>query len=274
MKPIFAPTLIALSIGMALTACNNANDTVASDKASLETKVAATTPTTTTPTEPAANSNQEVVDALNANLQASSIEQTVISAVPTDMPDLYWVTGDGMPPFFTDKTGSYIVQGQVVQLGNGEPVDITAKLQAQVAGQALAKVPTSEMIIYPAKGDTKAVVYAFTDADCGYCRKLHSEMDDINAEGVEVRYLAWPRSEQTFPKMESIWCSDNQTQAMDTAKAGGNVANATCNSPVQKQFDLGASLGVRGTPAIFTQSGQQIGGYLPARQLAQAAIAN
>ena len=59
---------------------------------------------------------------------------------------------------------------------------------------------------------------------------------------------------------------------MDQAKMGANVQAPSCNNPVKEQIELGMSLGVRGTPAIFTESGQQIGGYLPAAQLAQTAI--
>lgn len=130
------------------------------------------------------------------------------------------------------------------------------------------------MIIYPAKGVTKSVIYAFTDADCPYCAKLHEEMEDINARGIEVRYLAWPRSQESIPKMEAIWCSEDRNAAMDQAIMGANVQAPSCNSPVKSQIDLGMALGVRGTPAIFTESGQQVGGYLPAAQLAQAVGAN
>ena len=35
-----------------------------------------------------------------------------------------------------------------------------------------------------------------------FCRKFHSEIDEVNALGIEVRYLPWPRSEQTMPIME------------------------------------------------------------------------
>ena len=99
-------------------------------------------------------------------------------------------------------------------------------------------------------------------------------MADINARGIEVRYLAWPRSQESVPKMEAIWCSQDRNAAMNQAKSGADIQAPSCSNPVQAQMALGASLGVRGTPAIFTQSGQQIGGYLPAAELAQAAIAN
>ncbi|MDE0490701.1 DsbC family protein [Psychrobacter sp. A3] len=219
-----------------------------------------------------AASDAAVVSALQENLKASGIEETILSAVPTDMDGIYWATAEGLPSFFTDKSGKHIIQGQIIAVGDGAPVDISAALVANTAQKALQAVDKDELIIYPAKGETKAVVYSFTDADCPYCTKLHEEMADINARGIEVRYLAWPRSQASVPKMEAIWCSQDRHAAMNQAKMGANVQAPSCENPVAAHMALGARLGVRGTPAIFTESGQQIGGYLPAEQLAQTAI--
>ena len=220
------------------------------------------------------DSDAKVVKSLQANLKASGIEETILSAVPTDMTGIYWVTAEGLPSFFTDKAGKHIIQGQIIAVGAKAPVDISAALLASTAQEALKAVDKKDMVIYPAKGATKAVVYAFTDADCGYCRKLHEEMDDINTRGIEVRYLAWPRSQESVPKMEAIWCSQDRKAAMNQGKAGADVQAPSCANPVQEQMALGAKLGVRGTPAIFTEAGQQVGGYLPAAQLAEAVGAN
>ena len=220
------------------------------------------------------DSDAKVVKSLQANLKASGIEETILSAVPTDMTGIYWVTAEGLPSFFTDKAGKHIIQGQIIAVGAEAPVDISAALLASTAQEALKAVDKKDMVIYPAKGATKAVVYAFTDADCGYCRKLHEEMDDINTRGIEVRYLAWPRSQESVPKMEAIWCSQDRKAAMNQGKAGADVQAPSCANPVQEQMALGAKLGVRGTPAIFTEAGQQVGGYLPAAQLAEAVGAN
>ncbi|KAA0927497.1 DsbC family protein [Psychrobacter sp. ANT_H56B] len=220
------------------------------------------------------DSDAKVVKSLQANLKASGIEETILSAVPTDMTGIYWVTAEGLPSFFTDKAGKHIIQGQIIAVGAEAPVDISAALLASTAQEALKAVDKKDMVIYPAKGAIKAVVYAFTDADCGYCRKLHEEMDDINTRGIEVRYLAWPRSQESVPKMEAIWCSQDRKAAMNQGKAGADVQAPSCANPVQEQMALGAKLGVRGTPAIFTEAGQQVGGYLPAAQLAEAVGAN
>lgn len=217
-----------------------------------------------------ADSDPAVVKSLQENLQASGIEETITSAVPTDMDGIYWVSAEGLPSFFTDKSGKHIIQGQIISVGGEVPVDISSPLVARTAQETLKNVDKSEMIIYPATGATKSVIYSFTDADCPYCTKLHEEIDDINARGIEVRYLAWPRNQQSIPKMEAIWCSEDRIAAMDQAKMGANVQAPTCDNPVAEHMALGASLGVRGTPAIFTESGEQVGGYLPAAQLAQA----
>ncbi|SJN44201.1 DsbC family protein [Psychrobacter sp. JB385] len=258
----------ALLVVVAAGCSNNAADATSNSSVvnAAATKVSAA--------KVAADNDPAVVEALQTNLTASGIEERIVSAVPTDMEGIYWVTAEGLPSFFTDKSGKHIIQGQIIAVGEAQPVNISAALAAKTAQEALKAVDKKEMIIYPAKGETKSVIYAFTDADCGYCRKLHEEMDDINARGIEVRYLAWPRSQESVPKMEAIWCSQDRNAAMNQAKMGADVQAPSCANPVQEHMALGARLGVRGTPAVFTETGEQVGGYLPAAQLAEAVGAN
>lgn len=255
-------SIISALLVLGIAGCSN---NAASDSSTV--KNVQTSSTTNTAT---ADSDPAVVKSLQENLQASGIEETITSAVPTDMDGIYWVSAEGLPSFFTDKSGKHIIQGQIISVGGEVPVDISSPLVARTAQETLKNVDKSEMIIYPATGATKSVIYSFTDADCPYCTKLHEEIEDINARGIEVRYLAWPRNQQSIPKMEAIWCSEDRIAAMDQAKMGANVQAPTCDNPVAEHMALGASLGVRGTPAIFTESGEQVGGYLPAAQLAQA----
>ena len=259
-----AALLVIVAAGCSNNAADATNNTDLVNSSKSKTSTAAVSK----------DSDAKVVKSLQANLKASGIEETILSAVPTDMTGIYWVTAEGLPSFFTDKAGKHIIQGQIIAVGAEAPVDISAALLASTAQEALKAVDKKDMVIYPAKGATKAVVYAFTDADCGYCRKLHEEMDDINTRGIEVRYLAWPRSQESVPKMEAIWCSQDRKAAMNQGKAGADVQAPSCANPVQEQMALGAKLGVRGTPAIFTEAGQQVGGYLPAAQLAEAVGAN
>lgn len=255
-------SIISALLVLGIAGCSN---NAASDSSTVKNVQTSSTTNAVT-----ADSDPAVVKSLQENLQASGIEETITSAVPTDMEGIYWVSAEGLPSFFTDKSGKHIIQGQIISVGGEVPVDISSPLVARTAQETLKNVDKSEMIIYPATGATKSVIYSFTDADCPYCTKLHEEIEDINARGIEVRYLAWPRNQQSIPKMEAIWCSEDRIAAMDQAKMGANVQAPTCDNPVAEHMALGASLGVRGTPAIFTESGEQVGGYLPAAQLAQA----
>jgi thiol:disulfide interchange protein DsbC len=113
-------------------------------------------------------------------------------------------------------------------------------------------------------------ITVFTDVECGYCRKLHSEIAQLNDRGVQVRYLAYPRAgpgTDDWAKMEAVWCSTDRKKAITDAKAGKAIKAAQCSTPIAKQYKLGEQLGVRGTPAIFTDSGEYIGGYLAPDQM-------
>ena len=219
---------------------------------------------------PAAKNESQLQQLLAANLAKSGITAKITSVTATSMPNIYWVKAEGLPAFFTDATGQYVVQGDIIKVGGAKPEHISANLQAQDAKASLATIDKKDMIIFPAKGQTKAAIYVFTDADCGYCRKFHSEIDEVNALGIEVRYLPWPRSEQTMPIMEKIWCSSDRKKALTDAKLGLPINAPTCSNPVRKIYELGANLGINGTPAVFDTEGHQLGGYVPPTELAQA----
>ncbi|OOS25655.1 DsbC family protein [Moraxella pluranimalium] len=253
---IFTSTLL-------LTACGDKAQT--QNQAKTDTKATAQT---------TSSGDTAVIQALQANLDKSGVTIKVTNAIATQMPDIYWVSFDNAPAMFTDKSGTYLIQGQIAKLGDGEPVDIGADLLSAIAKDALAKVPESEQIIYPAKGDKKAHIYVFTDPTCHYCQKLHSEIDAITTGGVEVRYLAWPRAQKDVPLAKAIWCSSNRQDALAQAKQGKAINAPDCDNPVEQHMALGHTLGVSGTPAIFTASGMQIGGYVPADELIKLAIDN
>ena len=122
----------------------------------------------------------------------------------------------------------------------------------------------------PEKTDYDLLV--FTDIDCGYCRKLHNQMEEYNENGIAIHYLAFPRAgigSASYDKYVSVWCADDQQAAMTLAKNGGENESASCPNPIAEQYDLGRELGVTGTPAIVTTDGMLIPGYVPPAQLRQ-----
>ena len=110
----------------------------------------------------------------------------------------------------------------------------------------------------------------FTDIDCGYCRKLHSQIDEYLEQGIAIHYLAFPRAGIGSPSYNtavSVWCADDRQGALTAAKAGETVEPLQCENPVAEQYQLGLDLGVTGTPALLTSDGSMIPGYMPPETL-------
>jgi thiol:disulfide interchange protein DsbC len=189
---------------------------------------------------------------------------------------LYQVNAKGYEPVYATADGRYLFQGELLEVQGSRIVNVQDVGQADERKAALAALSPADSVNFPAAGGKpKAIIHVFTDVDCGYCRKLHGEIAQINQLGIEVRYLAFPRSGEntaTARKLDNVWCAKDRQSAMTLSKQGKPVPEASklCKSPVSKQYELGVELGVRGTPAIFAPDGSQIGGYMAPQALAKA----
>ena len=188
---------------------------------------------------------------------------------PAPIPGLYEVML-GTDMVYLSEDGRYILQGDLIDLG--ERINLSERERAVARKHILESIPASESIDFVPDG-AQHTVYVFTDITCGYCRRFHSDMVELNGKGVAVRYLAFPRAgidSESFKDMESVWCAADRNAAMTLAKQGNQVTPAQCDNPVKRQYELGQSLGVRGTPAIYLENGQELPGYVPPDTLLQA----
>lgn len=185
---------------------------------------------------------------------------------PSPIKGLFEVTL-GADTGYVSADGRFLISGEMFDIESR--TNLTETGRNDIRKKLLAKLDEKEMIVF-APDAPKHTITVFTDVECGYCRKLHSEIEQINKLGVRVRYMAYPRAgpgTDDWTKMEAVWCSKDRKSAITQAKQGTDVKAAGCATPVAKQYALGEQFGVRGTPAIFTASGDYIGGYLPPQQL-------
>ncbi len=171
---------------------------------------------------------------------------------------------------YVSDDGRYLLQSQ--------PFDLQARQPATSPGlkafrrDALATAPQQDRIVF-APPNPSYTVTVFTDAECGYCRRMHQQIGDYNRLGIAVEYLAFPRmgmASDDFRDMVSVWCASDRRKALTAAKSGQGVTRRQCTSPVAMQYTLGQRVGVSGTPAIFAPDGTQLGGYLPPQELRAA----
>lgn len=205
------------------------------------------------------------------------VEQALAKALPelkpdsikeAPMPGLYEVTA-GPNVFYVSQDGRFLLQGKLLDLQARE--DLTEPRVAAARLSAIGKIGHDNMIIFAPKGP-KYTVSVFTDIDCGYCRKLHSQIEDYKKEGIAVHYLFFPRAgegSESYKKAVSVWCAKDRNAALTKAKKGETVEDKQCENPVDKQMALARALGANGTPMIVTDGGEILPGYVPPKQLAE-----
>jgi thiol:disulfide interchange protein DsbC len=219
-----------------------------------------------------------------------AIRSAVLKAVPGSVIDSikpsvipgYKEVAIGGHIVYVSVDGKYLMQGSLIELGSRN--NLTEVSEAVLRRAVLDAVPRDRRIIFsPAKPKYRITV--FTDIDCGYCRKLHSQIADYMKAGISVEYLFFPRAglaSESYTKAVNVWCAPDRRKALTDAKADRPVAKRTCANPITMDFALGRRLGIDGTPAIYAADGTQLGGYLsPAdmiarldRQAAKVAVEN
>ncbi len=176
------------------------------------------------------------------------------------------------PIIYATENGSHFLLGDLYAVENGSIVNVSERALNKLRKQFLDEAKPGEYISFAPVGEVKAVINVFTDITCGYCRRLHNEMSEINALGIEVRYFAFPRAgvgSEPYHQMVSAWCSDRPQWSITQLKLGKTIEQKTCDNPVAKQYNAGSALGINGTPAIFLSDGSLIPGYRPAAEFAK-----
>lgn len=165
---------------------------------------------------------------------------------------------------YVTADGKYAISGDLYELASDN--DLTEAHRRDLRAKLIAAVPESQMLIFSPK-DPKYTVTVFTDVDCAYCRKLHSQIAEYNRLGVRVRYLLYPRTgpnTSSWTKAEQVWCSPDRNDALTRAKLGQELKVKPCaDNPVARSYALGRDFALQGTPAIVMADGDMFPGYVP-----------
>ena len=168
--------------------------------------------------------------------------------------DIAYVTADG----------KYAINGDLYEIAADN--NLTDVRRRELRTKLMAEVPESQMLIFGPK-DAKYTVTVFTDVDCAFCRKLHSQIAEYNRLGIRVRYLLYPRTgpnSSSWTKAEQVWCSPDRNDALTRAKLGQDLKAKPCaDNPVARTYALGKDFALQGTPAIILADGDLLPGYVP-----------
>ena len=211
---------------------------------------------------------QRLAEAI-ANVSDNQLKISHLDSTP--LASIYQLLLNNGEIVYADASGQYLILGEVYQFTPDGLVDLGVVKRRQLRMAAIAALPAEQMIVFSPSAagndngsEIKHSISVFTDVDCGYCRQLHGDIEQLLDKGIEVRYLAYPRNgeqAESFSKMVSVWCSEDRQKALTQAKRGQNLPQHDCETPVAAHFALGNELGVQGTPAIITHDGRLIPGY-------------
>ena len=201
---------------------------------------------------------QQQLKALFPHLSSIEIEDSKIAGVFQ-----FWLGAD---LHYVRLLDGHIMLGEVFD--TERKVSLAQEAKSKKVIELIGDIDSKDMIIFAAENEQR-IVNVFTDVDCGYCRKLHREVGELNDAGITVRYIAFPAYSRDIKKHISVWCSEDPLKAMTAAKQGNSLPEQNCDNSVEETLRLGVSLGFRGTPHIVYDNGQIIGGYREFGQIIQ-----
>ncbi|MDA1107060.1 MAG: thioredoxin fold domain-containing protein [Proteobacteria bacterium] len=210
----------------------------------------------------AADEAAKINKALETLLPGKKPDSVTASAIP----GVYEVSY-GATVLYMTQDGRYLIRGDVIDVAQEE--NLTELKRSQARLKVINGISESSMIVFAPK-QVKHTITVFTDIDCGYCRKMHGEMAQLNKYGIKVRYLAYPRTgidSPSYVKAVSAWCAKDRNAALTHAKADEDVPQKTCAHPVQQHMQAVKQVGVSGTPTLILEDGSLIPGYVPAERL-------
>ena len=183
--------------------------------------------------------------------------------------DIFIVDIGDIQPIYVLPNTEYIILGDIFSLKGDKPESETEKDKGKLRLKILADLNQESFIKFKSKNE-KTILTVFTDVECTYCRKFHSEIDEYLANGVSINYLAFPRTgidSSSYEKMVAAWCSNEKKESKTNLKNDIDIEMNSCENPVENHFEIGRRIGVTGTPAIITQTGLLLPGYIPVNEL-------
>ena len=200
---------------------------------------------------------------------ASKLPKVVVDSITrTPFAGIFEVVMGG-EIIYTDARAEFMMGGTLYDLRNTPIRNITQDTQQKIAARVITT--SHDNAIKQVRGNGRRVVYTFEDPNCGYCRELYKELAKMTDVTVYT-FLLPILSPDSSDKARAIWCARDRAKAWEQIMTRGALTEAgkPCDTPLEKNAQIAQKLGIRGTPAIYLATGQNLGGYVPAQQIEQA----
>lgn len=177
---------------------------------------------------------------------------------------------DQGPIYYNEEKQVFFTKTLPMTVRNGQLSLVDLELFDYVANN----IPNT---INKVAANEKIVVTMFTDFTCGWCQKVHEDIDTYLAAGISFRFVLFPRNglenDQVANMMSTIVQSENPYEAMQRTFREQYIHSSSLSPIIKNNFNVGVQLGIGSTPA-FVINGYPHEGYMTPEQIINAFVNN
>ena len=183
----------------------------------------------------------------------------------TPMPGLFEVRVDGTDIYYTDASGHFLLQGQLIDTRNQR--NLTEERLQKIMAIDFKSLPFKDAISW-VKGNGERKIAVFEDPNCGYCKRF--ERDIAKLDNVTVFVFLYPiLGKDSVEKSKSIWCAKDPAKSwQDWMVRDQMPAAANCDTgSLKRNMEYGQRMKITGTPTTLLPDGTRIPGAIELSQL-------
>ena len=176
---------------------------------------------------------------------------------------LYEVRLDG-ELLYTDEKMNYLFSGNIIDAKTMQ--NITEKRLRDLTAIKWEDLPL-DSAVKTVRGNGKRILAVFSDPNCPYCKRF--EKDLAKVDNITVYTFLYPiLSQDSHDKTKAVWCSADKSKAWNDLMLNNTVpVAARCDTPIEKNVELGRKYRVTGTPTLVFANGTRVPGAIPAEQI-------
>jgi thiol:disulfide interchange protein DsbC len=186
---------------------------------------------------------------------------------PLGLYEVRFRSSSGMRVVYTDANATHIFVGKIYDTQNDR--DITEERLRKLNAIKFESLPFDQAVKVQ-RGNGKRVMAMFSDPYCPACKQFEQTLQQIDDITIYVFMFPVIRPELA-EQSKAVWCSPDRAKAwLDVALRGKPpTAKANCANPVEKNLELGRSLGVNSTPTLVLANGERITGGMSRADLVE-----
>ena len=183
----------------------------------------------------------------------------------TPMAGLFELRVDGTEIYYTDATGNFLFQGQLIDTRTQR--NLTEERQQKISAIDFASLPIKDAVtMVRGKGERKLAI--FEDPNCGYCKRFERELQ--KADNITVYLFLYPiLGKDSADKSKAIWCAKDPGKAWhDWMLRDQAPSTASCDTAaIKRNVEFGQKMKITGTPTLVFVDGTRVPGAIELAQV-------